>query len=279
MYLDFLNPAVRDASVYERITRKEECVGYDCCLIYVISGDLVATVRGEKLGHLGAGHLLYIPAGIPYRLKGQYIKMAVIRFDLVTQDDTEKEKITPVLVGDYNPELLHSTEGLLPFDSVIHLGDMEAERDGLISMCNVFTSAEGSYRAELSAKLKLVLLRIAEASDENALPAGMVEALDEYIRNNISDEISNTEIGAIFGYHPFYASRVLKDKKGMTLRQYIIAHRLKLARRLLFLTDRPVAEVAAECGFSDASYFTKTFRQTFGMTPKEYRNSFGNDFI
>ena len=32
-------------------------------------------------------------------------------------------------------------------------------------------------------------------------------------------------------------------------------------------------------GFTDASYFTKTFRQTFGMTPKEYRNKFKEEFI
>ena len=279
MDLNFLNPVVRDASIYERMTRREECLGYDCRLIYVISGDVTANVGGERLGHLGAGHLLYIPADTPYKLKGQYIRMAVISFDPTADNPLPEERLPSVKSEDFNRELLHSTEGLSPFDKVIHLTDMEAEREGLIRMCNIFTSCEGSYRAEISAHLKLLLLRIAEASDENALPARMVEALDEYIRNNITDEISNTEVGAIFGYHPFYVSRVLKDKKGQTLRQYIIAHRLKLAKRLLETTDRPVAEVAEECGFSDASYFTKTFRQAFGMTPKDYRNQFKEEFI
>ncbi len=279
MDFNLLNPIVRDASIYERITRREECVGYDCCLIYVISGDISVSVGGQKLGHLGAGHLLYVPAGTPYRMKGQYIRMAVIRFDPTVANPMPEERLPAVRVENFKPELVHDVSGLYPFDKPLHLTDMEAERDGLIRMCNIFTSAEGNYRAELSAHLKLILLRIAETADENALPARMVEALDEYIRNNITDEISNTEIGAIFGYHPFYVSRVLKDKKGQTLRQYVITHRLKLARRLLELTDRPVAEVAEECGFSDASYFTKTFRQTFGMTPKDYRNRFKEDFI
>ena len=279
MDLNFLNPTVRSASIYEKIDRREECIGYDCCLIYVISGDVSAVVSGVKLGHLSAGHLLYIPAGAPYKLKGQYVRIAVIRFDPTDGYSSKLEKISPVKKGDFKPELLHSVAALSPFDKFIHLTDIEAERDGLIRMCNVFTSAEGSYRAQLSALLKLILLRIAETADENSLPARMVEALDEYIRNNISEEISNTEIGAIFGYHPFYVSRVLKDKKGQTLHQYVIAHRLKLAKRLLELTDRPVAEVALECGFSDASYFTKTFRQTFGITPKDYRNQFKEDFI
>ena len=107
----------------------------------------------------------------------------------------------------------------------------------------------------------------------------MVESLDTYIRENCSDEISNTEIGAIFGYHPFYVSRVLKDKKGITLRQYIRAYRLKAAKRMLELTKKSIAEIAEENGFTDASYFTKTFRTAFGMTPKEWRNKFKEEFI
>ena len=278
MDFTFLNPSIRDASLYERVPRREECIGYDCLLMYIISGDVSPTVAGEKLGHLGAGNLLYIPSGVPYKLKGQYARIAVFRFDL-TPEYNNVEKISPVLTEDFKPSLLHSTAGLSPFDKPIRVNDLESERDTFIRMCNLFTTAEGSYRSEISALLKLILLKVAEETDENALPGRMVEALDEYIRNNIGDEISNTEIGAIFGYHPFYVSRVLKEKKGITLRQYIISHRLKLAKRLLELTDRSVSDIASECGFSDASYFTKTFRQALGVTPKDYRNGFKNDFI
>ena len=279
MDLNCLNPLVRDASIYEKIPRRDECVGYDCLILYVISGDVSVTVDGGKLGHIGAGNLIFIPAGTPYKLKGQYVRMAAIRFDLTADRSDSTDRIAPVTASEFNHALLHTVSDAAPFDKPIHAADFEGERDSLIRMCSLFTSAEGCYRAELSALLKLILLHLAEEADENALPSRMVEALDEYIRNNIGDEISNTEIGAIFGYHPFYVSRVLKDRKGMTLRQYIISHRLKLAKRLLELTDRPVADIASECGFSDASYFTKTFRQSFGITPKDYRNSFKEDFI
>ena len=107
----------------------------------------------------------------------------------------------------------------------------------------------------------------------------MVESLDAYIRENCSEEISNTEIGAIFGYHPFYVSRMLKEKKGITLRQYIISYRFKAAKRMLELTDKSIGEIAEETGFTDASYFAKSFKATFGITPKEYRAKFSDDFI
>ena len=189
------------------------------------------------------------------------------------------DRLSPVAVGEYDEALCHKDgiEGALA--KHIMLPDMESDRDLFIRMANIFTSAEGHYRAQISAMFKLVLLKVIETADENALPARMVEDLDNYIRENVSDEISNTEIGAIFGYHPFYVSRMLKERKGMTLRQYIISYRLKSAKRLLELSDKSAAEIAEECGFTDASYFAKTFKSAFGMTPKEYRNNFKEDFI
>ena len=274
-----LNPVIRSVSLYEKINRTEECIGYDCRVIYVISGEISAVVGGEKLGHLAPGNLLYIPAGVNYKLKSKYVRCVVVSFDPFDTNPLPYDRLLPVIVGEYKKELCHldGVEG--PLAKHILLPDMEGERDLFIRMANIFTSAEGAYRAQISAMFKLILLKVMETADENALPARMVEELDNYIRENVADEISNTEIGAIFGYHPFYVSRMLKERKGMTLRQYIIAYRLKCAKKLLELSDKSASEIAEECGFTDASYFAKTFKGAFGMTPKEYRNSFKEDFI
>ena len=278
MNLTYLNPVIRTVSLYERINRTEECVAYDSRLFYVVSGDVTAVVGGVKLGHLSPGHLLYVPAGTPYKLKGQYLRMVAVAFDpTVDYADTDAPK--PVLAAEYNAELVHSVTDLAPLDKVLHIEDFESERDTLLGLVSIFTSAEGEYRAVGSAILKQLLLKAVETVDENALPARMVEALDKYIRDNAGDDISNTEIGAIFGYHPFYISKVLKDRKGTTLRQYIIAYRLKLAKKLLSESAKSVNEVAEECGFNDPSYFTKTFKNVVGMTPKDYRNLSKDDFI
>ena len=279
MNLTYLNPVIRTVSQYERINRSEECVAYDSRLLYMVSGDVTAVVGGVKLGHLSPGHLVYVPAGTPYKLKGQYLRLVVITFDPTADNPEPEERIKPVAVLEYDESLLHSVKDLAPLDRMIHIEDMESERDTFLGLVSLFTSAEGTYRAQGSAILKQILLKVIETVDENALPARMVEALDNYIRENAGDDISNTEIGAIFGYHPFYISKVLKDRKGTTLRQYIIAYRLKLAKKLLDESGKSVNEIAEECGFNDPSYFTKTFKSAFGMTPKEYRNLTKEDFI
>lgn len=273
-----LNPFVRSASVFEVINRTEECIAYDARMIYMISGDVSVSTEGKKASHLSVGNLIYIPAGVRYKLKGQFLRAAVITFDLTDDWCDMTERISPAAVADFDESRCHSGD-FAPFDKVLRADDMESERDNFIRMANIATSAEGEWRAQISAMLKLILLKLAETVSDNALPARMVESLDSYIRENCSDEISNTEIGAIFGYHPFYVSKVLKDKKGITLRQYIIAYRLKASKRLLENTKKSIAEIAEETGFTDASYFTKTFRTAFGMTPKEWRNQFKEEFI
>lgn len=278
MNLTYLNPVIRTVSLYERINRTDECVAYDSRLFYMVSGDVTAVVGGVKLGHLSPGHLLYVPAGTSYKLKGQYLRMVAIAFDPTT-DHAEVESVKPVPLTEYDPSLTHSVDGFAPLDRMIHIDDIESERDTLLGLVSIFTSAEGEYKAQGSAILKQLLLKVIETVDENALPARMVEALDKYIRDNAGDDISNTEIGAIFGYHPFYISKVLKDRKGTTLRQYIIAYRLKLAKKLLSESAKSVNEISEECGFNDPSYFTKTFKAAFGMTPKDYRNLSKDDFI
>lgn len=271
-----LNPYVRSAGIFETVHRYEECIAYDARIFYMISGEANISVGGKK-SKLSGGNLIYIPSGTRYSFKAHRFLMAAIAFDL-TADYSDEESVSAVIAQDFDSSKLKKCE-IEPFDKVIRLDDCDDERESFSEMAEIFTSAEGEWQAELSAMLKLVLIRIAAMADEKALPPRMVKNLDSYIRENRRDEISNTEIGAIFGYHPFYVSNKLKEAKGVTLRQYIITYRMKVARRLLELTEKSIAEIAEEAGFKDASYFTKSFKASLGMTPKEYRNQFKDNFI
>lgn len=274
-----INPIVREVALYERLSRSEECIAYDARLIYAVSGELTVTLREGKPVRIGPGELIYIPAGMPYRLRNQLLCAVVVSFDITDEYPSPEGRIPPSVPSEFDPSRLHTPPADAPFNGFIHLKEQSSEEEGLLRMCNIFTSAYGNYLATLSAMLKLLLLKILEASDENALPSRLVESLDGYIRENASEELSNTELGAVFGYHPFYISKLIKDKKGITLHQYVISYRLKTAASMLRLTDRSVSDIAERTGFTDASYFTKTFKGIFGMTPKEYRNKHKEDFI
>lgn len=68
-----------------------------------------------------------------------------------------------------------------------------------------------------------------------------------------------------------YLSRVVKKLTGMTVTEYITDYRLRCATHSLATTDVPVKDIAHDCGFSSAAYFTKCFRDKTGVTPTVYR--------
>lgn len=53
--------------------------------------------------------------------------------------------------------------------------------------------------------------------------------------------------------------------------EYVISYRLQKAQEQLFESDKSILDIAVETGFGTSSYFGKIFRQSYGITPKEYR--------
>ena len=68
--------------------------------------------------------------------------------------------------------------------------------------------------------------------------------------------------------------QMLFEQEGTTFSQYLIGQRLARAYRLLTdsrFADRSITSVAFDAGFSDLSYFNRTFRRCYGGTPSEVR--------
>jgi two-component system response regulator YesN len=67
-----------------------------------------------------------------------------------------------------------------------------------------------------------------------------------------------------------YLSRIFKEKMGMSIQEYIVAVRMKEAKRLLSEGFR-VFETAQLCGYEDAANFSKIFKRECGLSPAAYR--------
>ena len=65
--------------------------------------------------------------------------------------------------------------------------------------------------------------------------------------------------------------RKLKQTMGITPQDLMKEARIKRACQLLRESDKNISEVAYACGFTDPKYFSRSFRQSTGKTPTEYR--------
>jgi AraC-like DNA-binding protein len=84
-------------------------------------------------------------------------------------------------------------------------------------------------------------------------------------------KLSVAAAARLVGLNAAHFMKLFKQVAGMTLVAYMNHARLSNASRLLCETDRSIAEIANEVGFSDQSYFDKRFKRAFGQTPKEFR--------
>jgi len=95
--------------------------------------------------------------------------------------------------------------------------------------------------------------------------------LFEHIERNYLSPISRQQAAAITGLGRSRFHAVFKEATGTTLIGYLNQLRLTQAARLLRETDRSIAEIASEVGFSDQSYFDRRFRRHFSRTPMQFR--------
>ena len=72
-----------------------------------------------------------------------------------------------------------------------------------------------------------------------------------------------------------YLSTLFHKETGYTLTGFVNKERIDRGILLLQMTDRPVQDIATECGIQDVNYFIKLFKKQTGFTPNRYRSQAG----
>lgn len=98
-----------------------------------------------------------------------------------------------------------------------------------------------------------------------------VISIQEYINEHYAEELSLTLLGEIANLHPVYLARIFKETTGDTPSAYIIAVRMEKAAQLLCESNMRIYEIMEMVGYKKQQYFTRLFKEKYGMTPKEYR--------
>jgi AraC-like DNA-binding protein len=129
--------------------------------------------------------------------------------------------------------------------------------------------------------IELIGLSLGRAPHDPAPAAGRavrvarLAALKADIARHLGDpELSVAAVAARHGISPRYVHKLFEGD-GRTYSQVVLEARLERARRDLRSSTRTVSAIAGAAGFGDLSYFNRTFRRRYGMTPTEARREFG----
>ncbi len=103
----------------------------------------------------------------------------------------------------------------------------------------------------------------------------VVEKAIAYLQSNYGNpNISAQYLADKYHITPSYFSRLFHEKCGCTFPDYLAALRIERSRELLLERENlSIQEICELVGYSNASYFTTSFKKKYGMTPGQFRRS------
>lgn len=100
----------------------------------------------------------------------------------------------------------------------------------------------------------------------------MINQAIQYIYRNYSNcDLSLESMADSLGISANYLNTVFRRETGETLWKLVVRIRMERARELLSLGQDKMTDICCKTGYKNMSYFSKVFRETYGMTPMQYR--------
>ncbi|MGN0326488.1 MAG: AraC family transcriptional regulator [Lachnospiraceae bacterium] len=239
-------------------------------LIIITEGTLYITANSVEYC-LGAGQYVFLKAGeehFGYRPSAGKLSYlwahfrSDCSFEMV---NGESEQYTYIL-----PETSHLSDSGRTAQLFHQLMDLSLEE-------NLYLQEMRDYAMSLLLmELSQEYCRNQDSSDK--FPTAVISTR-EWIKNHYDQSFDVAVIADAVGYRTDYLSSLFKRSMGISIVRYTNQLRIKTAKTLLSNYDVSIREAAFSCGFSDEKYFMKVFKQLEGITPTQYKKSFGRKNI
>lgn len=96
----------------------------------------------------------------------------------------------------------------------------------------------------------------------------------DYLQKNLNNpDLTVEDFGKELGMSRVQLYRKIKYLTNLSPSRFIMSIRMKIAGELLRQTKAPVSDICYQVGFNSLSYFAKTFKDTYGLSPTEYRET------
>jgi AraC-like DNA-binding protein len=96
-----------------------------------------------------------------------------------------------------------------------------------------------------------------------------VRQVRRYLDEHAAESVRLSDLAAHVALSPYHLLRAFRAEVGLPPHAYLDSVRIRRAERLI-AAGQPLAEVAAETGFSSQSHLTRMFKRVLGVTPGQY---------
>lgn len=141
----------------------------------------------------------------------------------------------------------------------------------------LFRSGNADSRARAADYLKLVLSDLRQASSFGG-PSGLelehVERIAQvmrHVRENPGRIFTVSELSKLAAYSKDHFTRVFSRVAGIGPKEFCIRVRMERAQQLLRESSMSIDQIASALGYADMFFFSRQFKQQFGMPPRRWR--------
>lgn len=156
----------------------------------------------------------------------------------------------------------------------------QAIKYGVLAYCLKPTNSQEARDAMEKAKKRLDekkgLANSEQMSQESeSHDSSCFEKLVNYIDNHFYEKLTLHDLAHKYNFNPNYCCYLFSKHKNTTFSQYVTNLRIDKAKQLIETTDFTLEKIADVVGFHDYFYFSKVFKKSCGISPKEYKKKRG----
>lgn len=246
-------------------------------LVYLSKGTLQCAV-GNRRFPLRKGEALFINTGIPHA----FFEESGIPY--------EESDIV------FHPRLIYGDVGSIFYEKYIlplmrcpsmagfaFRKDLDWQREAALSIKEAVTVCrtkpelyEFTVREALTNVFTLLLRHnsgeLQQTEARSSFLMERVKRMLDHFHSHYQESISVEQLAKQANICKRECQRDFKKVLGLTPTQYFEQYRLAMSLRLLTESSCSIIEIADQCGFQSPSYFTKLFREKYGVTPTAFRS-------
>ena len=160
----------------------------------------------------------------------------------------------------------------------ITVGENQYPMEEPVTLADKILIANDSFEALEESLLEYVTCFSSVKEEKQGISMELVQQLTEYMRQNVYNNLSLQDVAVHFDISPSYICRIFKIYYSDTPISFYNRIRIEEAKKLLEeYQNMKVKDIAELVGFSDQYYFSKVFKQQYGVSPSVYKTQLENN--
>jgi xylan 1,4-beta-xylosidase len=248
---------------------------HDAEILYAIKGSGKVIVRNTSYA-IQEGSCLLINAYDSHEIVSDAVPLTAVII-----------QFSPHFLQDYC-DLRTVRFGLIDLQSVFAAEEYAQLKKEILQISCAYLEAADSFALYVISRLSDILYRFMMSGHAERVSEAeytrrhrdekRMKRISDYIEAHFQDAIRLADLAEREDITVTHLSHLIKDLFGVSFQEYLRNKRLEHALRLIH-SGRPLSEISAEAGFSELKYMTAAFKETFHMTPAQYRRNVQQDPI